>query len=149
MKNLSYGTGATHHNNRLSGTLQVIDVLEPKTHTQGQWSRNTANFYTIVLTCLKTFSNGEKDFELFEVFASQNSKKWRKVIDCVRKNNTIPEITGDFDIVSSESRRRCISPKSKFRYLTEYSQQEFETAISSFLGKELPQEPPKLFKDDK
>lgn len=149
MKNLSYGAGATHHNRSLISTLQVIDVLEPKTHTQGQWSRNTANFYTIVLTCLKTFSNGQRDFELFEVFASQNSKKWRKVIDCVKKNNTIPEIKGDFDIVSSESRRRCLSPKSKFRFLREYTPLEFETAISSFLGKQLPQEPPKLFKDDK
>ena len=52
-------------------------------------------------------------------------------------------------IVSSESRRRCISPKSKFRFLTEYSQEEFETAISKFMGKSLPKDPPKLFKDDK
>ena len=149
MKNLSYGAGATHHNRSLMGTLQVVDVLEPKKHTQGQWSHNTAKFYTIVLSCLQTLSNGEHTFELFEVFAPIKSKKWQPVIDCVKKNNTVPEISGNFDIVSSESRRRCISPKSKFSFLTEYTQEEFETAISSFLGKELPQEPPKLFKDDK
>jgi hypothetical protein len=149
MKSLSYGSGATHHNNRLLGTLQIIDVLEPKTYTQGQWSKNTANFYTIICSCLQTLSNGEHTFELLEVFASQNSKKWRKVIDCVKKNNTIPEISGNFDIVSSESRRRCISPKSKFRFLTEYTQEEFETAISLFMGKPLPKDPPDLFKDDK
>jgi hypothetical protein len=149
MKSLSYGAGATHHNRNLLGTLQVVDVLEPKTHTQGQWSKNTANFYTIVLTCLQTLSNGEHTFELFEVFASQNSKKWRKVIDSVKKHNMVPEISGNFDIVSSESRRRCISPKSKFRYLTEYSQEEFETAIAKFMGKPLPKNPPDLFDSDK
>ncbi len=149
MKNLSYGSGATHHNKSLNGTLQVVDVLEPKKHTQGQWSKNTANFYTIVLSCLQTMSNGEHTFELFEVFASQNSNKWRKVIDEVKNNNSVPEISGKFDIVSSQSRRRCISPQSKFRYLREYSQEQFETAISQFLNTELPQEPPKLFKDDK
>jgi len=149
MKSLSYSAGATHHNKQLCGTLQVIDVLDPRKRSAGQWSHQTNDYYTVVLSCLQTKSNGEHTFELFEVFATKTSKKWQKVINQVKQYNTVPEISGKFEIVSSEGRRRCISPKSKFRYLREYSHEQFETAISQFMGIEIPKDPPDLFDHDK
>lgn len=142
MKNKGYDQGQNRYieGGSFRGSLQVIDIQEPKKATTGQWTFSTASFYKITLSQL--LPNGE--VRMYVVEPSKGIKTWRKwykVIKEYHKGNIV-EVSGTFKIASEKHKRILLSAtKSSFSITDTYTEQEYTRGLELLTGKEIPIEP--------
>lgn len=142
MKNKSYDQGQNRYieGGTFSGSLQVIDIQEPKKATTGQWTFSTASYYKVTLS--KLLPTGE--VHLYTIEPSKGSKTWRKWYKVIKEfhKGHIVELTGKFKIASEKHKRTLLSAtKSSFTITDTYTEEEYAKGLEMLTGKEIPVQP--------